>query len=146
MSNPSKGGRGKLAPYTTVHYRIPNPIKLTVERLAGAYKVLAGDENWNGCNKLLEQVNIVIADAVDFDKKEDKSYNQEVQKLQERLNAANEQITQLKAEREEQLSILTLEGICQECSRWGKLRFDSVLWYCEECGKGESEQIRNYEH
>lgn len=37
-----KGGRGKRAPYETTHYRIPAPIKPLVEKIALAYKRVAG--------------------------------------------------------------------------------------------------------
>ena len=42
MANFTKGGRGKKAPYETVHYRIPKPLKLTIQKLANAYKNLLG--------------------------------------------------------------------------------------------------------
>lgn len=34
----SKGGRGKKAPYKTVHYRIPEPIKPIVEDIADKFR------------------------------------------------------------------------------------------------------------
>lgn len=42
MSKPSLpvGGRGKIAPYTTTHYRIPIAIKPHVQELANEYKRL----------------------------------------------------------------------------------------------------------
>ena len=42
MANFTKGGRGKKAPYETVHYRIPKPLKLTIQKLTNAYKNLLG--------------------------------------------------------------------------------------------------------
>ena len=42
MANFTKGGRGKKAPYETVHYRIPKPLKSTIQKLANAYKNLLG--------------------------------------------------------------------------------------------------------
>ena len=42
MANFTKGGRGKKAPYETVHYRIPKPLKSTVQKLTNAYKNLLG--------------------------------------------------------------------------------------------------------
>ena len=40
MANFTKGGRGKKAPYETVHYRIPKPLKSTIQKLTSAYKNL----------------------------------------------------------------------------------------------------------
>ena len=40
MANFTKGGRGKKTPYETVHYRIPKPLKSTIQKLANAYKSL----------------------------------------------------------------------------------------------------------
>ena len=42
MANFTKGGRGKKAPYETVHYRIPKPLKLTVQKLTNTYRNLLG--------------------------------------------------------------------------------------------------------
>ena len=42
MSDVTKGGRGKKAPYETTHCRIPLPLKPIVEQLANAYKGIAG--------------------------------------------------------------------------------------------------------
>jgi hypothetical protein len=55
-----KGGRGKKAPYETTHCRIPKPIKLEVELLAGAYRdlVAAGKDP----KELLEVVEAAITE------------------------------------------------------------------------------------
>ena len=37
------GGRGKRAPYQTTMYRIPAPLKPTVENLAASYRDIVGD-------------------------------------------------------------------------------------------------------
>ena len=37
------GGRGKRAPYQTTMYRIPTPLKPTVENLAASYRDIVGD-------------------------------------------------------------------------------------------------------
>jgi hypothetical protein len=42
-SDPTKGGKGKKAPYETQHYRIPVPIRPVVEQLANAYKRLVAN-------------------------------------------------------------------------------------------------------
>ena len=57
MNNFTKGGRGKKAPYETVHYRIPKPIKSTVQKLSNTYKNLFGTKY---SNELIVNVEEVI--------------------------------------------------------------------------------------
>lgn len=61
MSSPSRGGRGKKAPYKTVHYRIPEPIKASVERFAMAYRILSFDNDLEGCKNLIKSVDNATA-------------------------------------------------------------------------------------
>lgn len=61
LTNPGRGGRGKIAPYQTIHYRIPKPIKPTTERLAAAYRFLVGTNFEEGVQVLLQQVDEAIA-------------------------------------------------------------------------------------
>lgn len=61
MPSPGKGGRGKQAPYSTTHCRIPEPIKSIVERLASAYRVLAFSDDLKGCDNLLKSVDNAIS-------------------------------------------------------------------------------------
>ena len=42
MTDFTKGGRGKKAPYETVHYRIPKPLKSTIQKLSNTYRNLFG--------------------------------------------------------------------------------------------------------
>ena len=42
MTDFTKGGRGKKAPYETVHYRVPKPLKSTVQKLSNTYRNLFG--------------------------------------------------------------------------------------------------------
>lgn len=56
MSSPGKGGRGKQAPYSTTHCRVPEPIKATVERFAIAYRILSFDGDSEGCRNLIKSV------------------------------------------------------------------------------------------
>lgn len=101
MSNPGKGGRGKSAPYQTVHYRIPEPIKPTVERLAAAYRILVVDGDRSGAhNQLLEQVDSTITGSTQA------SDHSELNELHLQLAAAQDQINQLKAEREQALNVI----------------------------------------
>lgn len=44
MSSIAKGGRGKTAPYSTGHYRIPIPLKPLVAKLANAYRNLIDED------------------------------------------------------------------------------------------------------
>jgi hypothetical protein len=61
MSSPGKGGRGKKAPYSTIHYRIPEPIKASVERFAAAYRILSFDDDSEGCRNLIKSVDDATA-------------------------------------------------------------------------------------
>ncbi len=61
MSDPSRGGRGKKAPYSTTHYRIPDPIKPVVEMLANAYKRLTANDQ--DTQLLLTKVEDAITNA-----------------------------------------------------------------------------------
>lgn len=61
LTNPGRGGRGKIAPYQTIHYRIPKPIKPTTERLAAVYRLLVGTNFEEGVQVLLQQVDEAIA-------------------------------------------------------------------------------------
>ncbi len=63
VSSLTKGGRGKKAPYKTVHYRIPEPIKPTVEILAEQYRQLMLAELGTEAEKMLERVGDAITDA-----------------------------------------------------------------------------------
>ena len=42
MADFTKGGRGKKAPYETVHYRIPKPLKSIIQKFTSTYKSLLG--------------------------------------------------------------------------------------------------------
>lgn len=61
MPSPAKGGRGKKAPYTTTHQRIPEPIKASVERFAVAYRILAFDGDTEACRNLIKSVDDATA-------------------------------------------------------------------------------------
>jgi hypothetical protein len=61
MSSPGKGGRGKQAPYSTTHCRVPEPIKATVERFAIAYRILSFDGDSEGCRNLIKSVEDATA-------------------------------------------------------------------------------------
>jgi hypothetical protein len=59
-----KGGRGKKAPYQTSHYRIPQPIKPTVEMLAEQYRELIAAELMAEAEEMLERVQGTISGNV----------------------------------------------------------------------------------
>lgn len=100
MTNPGKGGRGKRAPYETIHYRIPSPIKPVVEMLATAYRMVVGSEADPDGEKLLNQVKDSIASA---SYPNDKS---ELEKLRLKLIESQELLKQLEREREKAINIL----------------------------------------
>lgn len=55
------GGRGKKAPYMTEMYRIPTPIKETVQLLAMAYRKVCDTDPITSPSHLLKQVQSTIA-------------------------------------------------------------------------------------
>jgi RNA processing factor Prp31 len=67
MASKTKGGRGKKAPYKTGHYRIPQPIKPTVEVLANQYRELVTNNSESEAYSMLERVSeaIVITQKVE---------------------------------------------------------------------------------
>lgn len=113
MSNPGKGGRGKLAPYKTIHYRIPEPIKSTVERLAAAYRTLAGTRSWDECSKLLGKVESVICNDDNDEKRQLTAYDEIVENLQNELAISKEKIEQLESEKRKALEILVPSLECK---------------------------------
>ena len=56
MTDFTKGGRGKKAPYKTVYYRIPKPLKSTVQKLSNAYKNLFGTKYFDELIVNVEEV------------------------------------------------------------------------------------------
>ncbi len=88
MFNPGKGGRGKVAPYSTTHCRIPEPLKSTVERLTSAYKILVGSEDLEGCKQLISSVDDAITNLGEAP--------QNIKKLEDELIAAKKEIKVLK--------------------------------------------------
>ncbi len=101
MSSPSRGGRGKKAPYTTIHYRIPEPIKPTVERFATAYKIVVNQENsGDKARTLINSVDDTLVAVLDS------SNATELEDLKLQLSAAQKQIEKLTLEREKSASIL----------------------------------------
>jgi hypothetical protein len=110
MSNPGKGGRGKVAPYTTTHYRIPEPIKLTVERFASMYRILIGAEDLEASENLIKSVNNAISNLGEAE--------QELNLLKAVLAEAKNKIEKLESEKQFAInnllpafSLLSREGV-----------------------------------
>ena len=61
MTDYTRGGHGKKAPYETEMYRIPTPIKETVQQLSTAYKRLCNLETTISPSHLIKQVQTAIA-------------------------------------------------------------------------------------
>jgi cell shape-determining protein MreC len=103
MTSTLKGGRGKVAPYTSTHCRIPEPIKSTVQSLAAAYRSLIEADDLNACENLLKSTNEAISNLGEVE--------QEINQLKADLAAANNRVELLKAERENMINTLkpTLE-------------------------------------
>lgn len=98
MSSSSKGGRGKKAPYNTVHYRIPEPIKASVERFAFAYRNLIFTDDLEGCNSLVKAVDDATANLGEAE--------QEIERLKLELALAKTRIAVLEDERENTITNL----------------------------------------
>lgn len=64
MTDFSKGGRGKKAPWDTVMYRIPLPIKPAVELFARAYRLVSDN---GACDSAAEDLIKRAIDAIDSD-------------------------------------------------------------------------------
>ncbi len=92
MASHSKGGRGKQAPYTTTHCRIPEPIKSTVESLSAAYKILVDSDDEVSCKNLLKSTNEAISNLGERE--------QEINRLKLELALAKTRIEVLESERE----------------------------------------------
>ena len=56
MTDFTKGGRGKKAPYETVHYRVPKPLKSTVQKLSNTYRNLFGTKYFDELIVNVEEV------------------------------------------------------------------------------------------
>lgn len=93
MSNPGRGGRGKAAPYSTIHYRIPEPIKPTVERLAAVYRIMVANAGMLATHdQLIKAVDNVISQSTSL---ETNSIS-EVEKLQQKVSELEAEIERLK--------------------------------------------------
>ena len=98
MSSPGKGGRGKQAPYTSTHCRIPEPIKESVERFAAAYRILAFDGDSESCRNLIKSVDDATASLGEAE--------DEIKRLKLELALANTKIEVLGNERESAIANL----------------------------------------
>lgn len=92
MSNNLKGGRGKKATYTSTHCRIPEPIKLTVERFAAAYRNLVIAEDKNGCENLIRSTDEVISNLGEAE--------QEIKDLKTQLAEVKSKVEKLESEKQ----------------------------------------------
>lgn len=91
MTEYFKGGRGRKAPYQTIHYRIPEPIKPTVEMLAEQYRELVSAESTSKTEEMLERVQANIAGNMPDKDKPDTRFNQA--NLEQVISALQEALT-----------------------------------------------------
>jgi hypothetical protein len=98
MSSPSKGGRGKKAPYSTNLCRVPEPIKESVERFAAAYRILAFDGDLKSCRNLINSVDDATASLGEAE--------DEIKRLKLEVGLANARIEALENERESAITNL----------------------------------------
>jgi hypothetical protein len=92
MFSPGKGGRGKQAPYSTTHCRVPEPIKESIERFAAAYRILSFDGDSEGCRNLIKSVDDATASLGEAE--------EEIKRLKLELSLAKTKIEVLENERE----------------------------------------------
>jgi hypothetical protein len=92
MTNNLKGGRGKVAPYTSTHCRIPEPIKPTVERFAAAYRSLVVAEDKNGYENLIRATDEAISNLGEAE--------QEIKDLKAELLEAKNKAEKLESEKQ----------------------------------------------
>ncbi len=89
MSDYSKGGRGKKAPYQTVHYRIPEPIKPTVEMLAEQYRQLATAQSVDEANEMLKRIqNSIVSNQPEASKADTKFVEVDLEQIVDILQEA----------------------------------------------------------
>lgn len=98
MTSTLKGGRGKNAPYTSTHCRIPEPIKLTVQSLAAAYRNLVEADDIDACKNLLKSTNEAISNLGEAE--------QQINQLKADLAEAKSRIQRLESEREHAITNL----------------------------------------
>lgn len=98
MSSPGKGGRGKQAPYSTTHCRVPEPIKATVERFAIAYRILSFDGDSEGCRNLIKSVEDATASLGEAE--------EEIKRLKLELALTKTKVKVLENERESAITNL----------------------------------------
>jgi hypothetical protein len=92
MPSPSRGGRGKKAPYSTNLCRVPEPIKESVERFAAAYRILSFDNDSEGCRNLIKSVDDATASLGEAE--------EEISRLKLELALSKTRIEVLESERE----------------------------------------------
>lgn len=107
MTNPGKGGRGKNAPYDTVHYRIPESIKPVVERFAACYRILIGSGVKEDCDRLLQNVDSAITNTLEGEKHQVTIHEAIIEKLQNDLLTMQIELDKLQQERVEVIENLT---------------------------------------
>lgn len=107
MSNPGTGGRGKSAPYKTVHYRIPEPVKPVIERFTAAYRTLVGSGIQEDCDRLLQNVDSALVNTLEGEKHQITIHEGIIEKLQSDLTTLQNQVNELQKERLKTIQILT---------------------------------------
>lgn len=60
MNDPTRGGRGKVAPYETTHVRTPLPVKDIVEQIVNTYKQSVGNSETSKVDNYLN----LLKDAI----------------------------------------------------------------------------------
>lgn len=106
--NNFRGGRGKKAPYESVMYRIPLPIKPVVEALANSYRLLVDNVSETNSENLLKRVTDTIIESSYPSGNNPHNNNQELDELKaeiEILKKIQEQDRELWAAKMHKLSL-----------------------------------------
>ncbi|MFN6475269.1 hypothetical protein [Nostoc sp. DedQUE07] len=102
MSNPGVGGRGKKAPYESIHQRTPMPIKPMMEVLVSRYRELVMDYADPEDPALLAQVASALAprsgdshQELEAAHRKAESLQTELKNLQRKLNERDQMLSEL---------------------------------------------------
>lgn len=109
MTQFTKGGRGKQAPYETTHCRLPEPCKETVQLISDTWKhVLSDNDGSNKAQNLLTDVQNIV--TMHYTEEFNKPVNGYVYKPVTKLEETNKLVNKVKELLEEAVVIDSRSG------------------------------------